>query len=355
LAGASRYCEQAVVVSDPLIERHEFMADLERVARDLGADVLIPVTDPSLLAVLPEPKRFAARIPFPAADAFTAISSKSVVADRASEVDIEHPRQAIVYSAGEALERVDRELYPVVVKPHRSVVGTGRDRVKVSVAYAHTPTELLETLRGLAPAVFPVLVQQRILGPGVGIFLLLWDGEVRATFAHRRIREKPPSGGVSVYRESIVPPPDLVERSTALLRAFDWRGVAMVEYKVDERTGTPYLMEVNGRFWGSLQLAIDAGVDFPRLLLEAAEGIGGAGPPRYRIGVRTRWLLGDLDHLWGRLKPGGDQDLPPGAPSRLRTALQVAIPWKPGDRTEVFRPSDPLPFLRESLQWWTGR
>ena len=38
----------------------------------------------------------------------------------------------------------------------------------------------------------------------------------------------------------------------------------MVEFKHDERDGVPKLMEINGRFWGSLQLAIDAGVDFPR-------------------------------------------------------------------------------------------
>ena len=68
---------------------------------------------------------------------------------------------------------------------------------------------------------------------------------------------------MSVYRESVAADPDLVRRSRALLDAFGWCGVAMVEYKLDERTGTPYLMEVNGRFWGSLQLAIDAGVDFP--------------------------------------------------------------------------------------------
>ena len=47
-----------------------------------------------------------------------------------------------------------------------------------------------------------------------------------------------------------------------LLDELNWHGVAMVEFKVTE-DGTPYLMEINTRFWGSLQLAIDAGVDFP--------------------------------------------------------------------------------------------
>jgi len=54
----------------------------------------------------------------------------------------------------------------------------------------------------------------------------------------------------------------------------------MVEYKIDSASGTPYLMEINGRFWGSVQLAIDAGVDFPRLLVECALGREPARSPR---------------------------------------------------------------------------
>ena len=115
-------------------------------------------------------------------------------------------------------------------------------------------------IASLDDAAFPLLIQQRIVGPGTGIFLLVWDGTVRAVFAHRRLREKPPSGGVSVYSESIAAKPDLVERSRLLLERMKWNGIAMIEYKLDASTGVPYLMEVNGRFWGSLQLAIDAGV-----------------------------------------------------------------------------------------------
>ena len=44
----------------------------------------------------------------------------------------------------------------------------------------------------------------------------------------------------------------------------------MVEFKVDPRDGIPKLMEVNPRFWGSLQLAIVSGVDFPYLILKMA-------------------------------------------------------------------------------------
>src|SRR5690606_30931719 len=88
--------------------------------------------------------------------------------------------------------------------------------------------------------------------------------------------------------------------------------------KLDAASGRPYLMEVNGRFWGSLQLAVDAGVDFPRLLVDAATGRQPSPVHEYRFGVRSRWWWGDVDHLLARLlKSGEELALPPGSPGRL--------------------------------------
>jgi predicted ATP-grasp superfamily ATP-dependent carboligase len=203
------------------------------------------------------------------------------------------------------------------------------------------------------PGAFPLLLQQRIVGPGLGIFLLVWDGDTVATFSHRRLREKPPSGGVSVYRESVVADPTLVARSKALLDHFDWRGVAMIEYKIDEVTGTPYLMEINGRFWGSLQLAIDAGVDFPNLLISTAVDGTRAPDTRYRAGVRSRWWWGDVDQLLTRLRHSDAAlALPPDASPRGRAILEFMRLWWPGDRNEVLRLDDPAPFVRESIDWF---
>jgi predicted ATP-grasp superfamily ATP-dependent carboligase len=201
-----------------------------------------------------------------------------------------------------------------------------------------------------------LLLQQRIVGPGVGIFLLRWGGEPVATFAHRRIREKPPSGGVSVYRESIAADPKLVASSLALLSRFAWEGVAMVEYKLDAATGVPYLMEINGRFWGSLQLAVDAGVNFPGLLVSLALGEHPTPVTAYHVGVRSRWWLGDLDQLLARLRHSTRElALPPGSPGRARALTDFLTLWRPGDRNEIFRWSDPMPAVRETVEWMQGR
>src|SRR5262249_48593048 len=112
---------------------------------------------------------------------------------------------------------------------------------------------------------------------------------------HRRIREKPPWGGVSVLSEAIAPDPELLAGSERLLAELALTGVAMVEFRRTPGDGV-YLMEVNPRLWGSLQLAIDAGVGFPSLLVALHRG-DPLPATRPRLGIRTRWLLGDVDHL----------------------------------------------------------
>jgi predicted ATP-grasp superfamily ATP-dependent carboligase len=292
-------------------------------------------------------------IPFVTAEQFARISDKQAVLEAAQRVGVAIPEQTVVDDAtmASALD-LDTLRYPIVVKPARSVAGESSARAKFSVVHAASPGELRSTLEGMDARAFPLLLQQRIVGPGVGIFLLLWQGDCLAQFSHRRLREKPPSGGISVYRESIALDPSLAARSRALLNTFGWEGVAMIEYKVDAASGTPYLMEINGRFWGSLQLAIDAGVDFPRLLVDAVTGGSPTPVTEYRAGVRSRWFWGDLDHLIARVRFDDVRlALPPGAPTRLQ-AMRAFMRRSPGDVEEILRLDDPKPFLRETVQWF---
>jgi predicted ATP-grasp superfamily ATP-dependent carboligase len=131
-----------------------------------------------------------------------------------------------------------------------------------------------------------------------------------------------------------------------LLGAADWTGPAMVEFRVSD-AGTPYLMEVNGRFWGSLQLAIDCGVDFPWLLYRITRNLPLTPPQPYITGKRLRWLLGDLDSLLIRLRQ--DRESPRGAARVLAAFARSCVDLS--CRQEILRLSDPRPGVRELAQW----
>lgn len=359
LAGASRYTAAEFAAGDSLAAADRFADSIERQVRAEGVDVLLPISDGALLALLPRRDRLLpCRVPFPDLDQVHRVADKQQVAAAAAAAGISTPVQHVLHTPE---ERAALELgalrYPLVVKPSRSVSDrSDGTRDTQRVRYARDAAELEEVLGSLPRHGYPLLLQQRVVGPGVGIFLLLWSGQIVASFAHRRLREKPPAGGVSVYRESIPADPTLVSRSRALLDCFGWEGVAMVEYKLDAATGTPYLMEINGRFWGSLQLAVDAGVDFPALLTCLALGGHPAPVTSYRTGMRSRWWLGDLDHLWARLRRSPAKlALPPGSGGRLAALRDFLVLWRSGDRGEVLRRDDPAPAVRELIEWARGR
>ena len=355
LAGASRYTRAEARTAEPLAAPERFVEDVNTLIARWGIDVLLPVSEAALLALLPARERLGnVLLPFPHATTFHRICDKAELLAAAPRADIAIPAQRVVRAPSDiaALDVAAVE-YPVVVKPARSVGEAGGRRAKLTVRHAASAAQLSAILRELADDAYPLLIQQRLVGPGVGIFLLLWNGRTLATFAHRRLREKPPSGGVSVYRESIAADPVLVARSRALLEQFGWCGVAMVEYKVDARTGTPYLMEVNGRFWGSLQLAIDAGVNFPALLLAAASDERVIPVTNYRVGVRSRWWWGDVDHLIARLRHSREAlALPSDAPGRWHAVRDFLTRHADVDREEILRRDDPRPFFRETMQWF---
>jgi predicted ATP-grasp superfamily ATP-dependent carboligase len=354
ISGSSRFAASQVVVADPLRAPEPFLLDVARVVEAERADVLLPVTEGALLAILPNRDKFACVIPFASADSFARICDKREVLTVAARNGIKVPFQRELASADDTSALHDWSQFPVVLKPSRSVA-TGRSgRIKLSVTYATNRDDLNTALRAIPAAAYPVLAQQRIEGPGFGISLLIWNGEAKAAFAHRRLREKPPSGGVSVLRESIVLDRALLSRSADLLRAFAWQGVAMVEFKLDERTNVPYLMEVNGRLWGSLQLAIDAGVDFPALLVRLALGENPTAVTSYPAGVRSRWEWGDVDNLLASIFHSNRKLVLNGSGKRdrLRSLTNFLRDMAATSEAEIFRKDDPKPFFRESLNWF---
>ena len=240
--------------------------------------------------------------------------------------------------------------YPAVLKPRFSEEpGLGGSvRTTGAPAYAQDPAQFLAAYGRLARRSRSVLVQEFVPGSGAGYFALMRRGELRAEFAHKRLRDVRPTGSGSAVRQSVPVDARMREAALAVLGALRWHGVAMVEFRI-RRDGTPVFLEVNGRFWNSLALAVHAGVDFPRLLAEMAGPGESVSVPRYRPDVTCRWLLGDCRHLvevW-RGAPAG---YPGRFPGRLRTLVDFLVPV-PGTLHDNFQLDDPLPELGDWLDF----
>jgi predicted ATP-grasp superfamily ATP-dependent carboligase len=349
LAGASRYCRDTMVYPSPSADGGAFVEALKLAAARRRIDVILPMSDLTTRLLLEHREEFGdVRIPCPSLDAFDAVSDKWELYARARELDIPMPLTALVRSRAGLAEAVAGMAFPLVVKPRRSRMMRGGRWVALPVRYANSVEELDRILAAEGGVDdHPFLVQEYVSGQGQGVFGVYAAGKVVTFFAHRRLREKPPSGGVSVLSESVPVDPRLREISQRLLDSVGWHGVAMVEFKVTP-AGSPYLIEVNGRFWGSLQLAIDAGVDFPWLLYRVARGEPVEPVDDYAIGTRNLWLLGDLDHLYLRLKERG------GLREKWRAVRAFLRMFEAGTRHEVNRWDDVRPFLREMARYLRG-
>jgi predicted ATP-grasp superfamily ATP-dependent carboligase len=350
LAGVSRGVTEHAIRIDAWSNARAFAQHVSAALLDIHADALIPVTDASATALLTHAELLppSCAVLLPALAAFARASDKAGLLPLAQAAGFAVPQSVVISSPDHAGSVEIAELAPGVLKPHRSVVienGTLRRHGVVSFETRPQGEELLRTLPASA---YPVVVQRRVAGPGVGFFALRWKGKMIATFAHRRIREVPPTGGVSVCRESIVMPPALLTAGTRLLEALDWQGVAMIECKHDVANDRYYVIEINPRLWGSLQLAIDAGVDFPALLVACALGEDPNPVSTYRTGIRSRWGWGELDYVYLRTKLRAPGSSLPGA---FAGALAEVLRRSPRrDRGEILRLSDPLPFVVETLQ-----
>ncbi|HEY3303676.1 MAG TPA: ATP-grasp domain-containing protein [Candidatus Binatia bacterium] len=351
LAAASKYCWRSFSYPSPYADERQFVSRLLEVVKSLKISTVFPISEIAMSLVVRHRREFEAHtiLPIPTTDAFESLSNKYRLMQLAAQLGVPIPETVFVPDG--RWDRVFNGLldFPVVVKPGVSVINIEGHRRKTQIHYAAGEAELGRLYKTIDYLSQPSLIQRRIEGEGQGVFALMDKGKPVSLFAHRRLREKPPSGGVSVLRESVALPQPMTDYALRLLQHVGWHGVAMVEFKVDRQSGAPLLMEVNGRFWGSLQLALDAGINFPCLLYRIAAGEELQLPVNgYRIGVKSRWLLGDLDHLLLRLlKSDEELSLPPNSPTKLKTLLEFCRFYQPGMRNEVLRFDDPKPFARE--------
>jgi predicted ATP-grasp superfamily ATP-dependent carboligase len=354
LASSSKYCSSSLLYPSPYTNSEEFYRGVTDYVKSENIDLIIPITDVTT-QILSERKDDLpphASIVIPDAETWKAVSDKSRLLLLAKQHGIAIPETYFIDSPDAVKQLIHKIRYPVVVKPTCSWLSKDGKWSPTHVHYAQSERELQKLYKEKEYLQYPSMIQERITGPGVGVFVLFNHGELITIFGHRRLREKPPAGGVSCLRESIAVEPDWREQAIRLFKPLRWHGVAMMEYKVDQKTGHLYLMEVNGRFWGSLQLAIDAGVDFPYLLYRLALDGHVETPPPYRVGIKSRWLMGDFDHLLARMfHKDRDLDLPNGVSSRGQTLLQFLKFYEPQLHYEIISASDPRPFIYELSQY----
>lgn len=351
LAGSSKYCSGKFVYPSPASDPNGFQQTLLEHLRAHRYKLLIPVTDLvcNLVVEIMDQVNQLVTIGLPDGPAYLLASDKAGLLKLAETEGIPFPATHFPENVSQVEKLAPSLHYPVVLKPRRSRLRVGDILTLGRVEYAHNADDLIAKFKSSHSNIPCPIIQERIEGPGCGLFALSLRGEPLALFAHRRLREKPASGGVSVLRESAPLNDQLASFACKLLKALNWTGVAMVEFKLDARDNTPKLMEINGRFWGSLQLAIDSGMDFPYWLYQISQGETPSFPNAYPEGVKSRWFFGDLDHLlhiWMHRR--NTLSLPRNYPGRIGVLWDFVRETWSSSKNEIWNPDDLGPAWRET-------
>jgi carbamoylphosphate synthase large subunit len=274
--------------------------------RQRNYELIVPTTETSLMSLrlLSESDSLRRRAVLPCDKALDVALDKFKTWQLARESGVPAPETALV--SGEQDLGLPAA-YPLVMKSLRSKIVVDGELRTVAAEIIRDQDAYKKQIEQWLPFT-SILLQEYVVGRGVGAEFLFDRGKKVWHFVHERVHEFPLSGGASSYRRSVAPMPALLADAESILTSLEWHGVAMVEFRVDPR-GKHWLIEINPRLWGSLALAIDAGVDFPLGLWLLAQGSKMPPQPPYRTNYYTRDLINDVEWFKARIRADRNDSL----------------------------------------------
>jgi len=352
----SRYCRLAFrypVSTDDAAGFIDFLLDF---LRQQSVELVVPMTDWTISPLSQYRDRFCevSKLALGPHAALETSSDKFQTISIARELGVPIPKTVLIRSATD-LETIETANFPVVVKDRFSARWQGNRARFGSVSYAYSEDDLLKQVEERLAAAGDVLVQEFVPGTGVGFSSFAVGGELYAPFEWVRVREVDPRGSGSSARKSVSLSPEILEFSCSLIGRVGFQGICMVEFKRHHTMGRPVLMEINGRPWGSLQLPIESGIDYPRFLVDWY--LEGKLPPveiAYKTPILLRRMVGELSHLENILK-GTPKGWPIPYPGIVATLARISVPWYPGMRYDDLWFSDPRPGLSGLSHWLRSR
>ncbi|MGA2316644.1 MAG: ATP-grasp domain-containing protein [Thermodesulfobacteriota bacterium] len=339
----SKYCTRRLVYPSPRRSPDQFIEFLLKEIKENHYDCLFPMEEETLLLLANYHSEISpyTYLLSPGLKKIEFVRDKRNLMEFAETHGIPTPKTfqispSLSPSSLMAEGRVGEIPIPAVIKPRISSGSFG-------IIYVKKKEDLIPSYQSVHER-YPFPLIQEWIPDGGGTFGLsaLFDeaSNIKAAFVHKKLRMYPVQGGPSTLREG-VEHPQIMELGLSLFKSLNWAGVGMVEFKVDPRDGIPKLMEINPRFWGSLQLAIVSGVDFPYLILRMARGESFEPILRYNVGKRCRWLLlGDILHFLNN-------------PNRFHLHPSFFHFFDPNTSYDIISKDDPLALLGSVATFFT--
>ncbi|MDW9380311.1 ATP-grasp domain-containing protein [Chryseobacterium sp. JV558] len=261
------------------------VGDLEESVRQINPEFIIPVGSEAV-KICSEKYRELCLIPTKESLEIALNKDKMVILN--SLRDVNYP-ECRLFSNLEELKLYSRDKNCVVKSSNESLAKFDPLYVKLG-----SESEFGKIEKYLSGGV-KLLMQEQVSGVGRGFFCIAKEGKIISYYMHQRIREIPVTGGSSTAAKSIFCE-KMFNISKQIIEYLNWSGPLMIEYKYDEQKEQYYLIELNPKFWGSLDLSYAVGLNFGKTLIEAySNNVEEQTEKKYEVGKKFFWVLdGDL-------------------------------------------------------------
>jgi predicted ATP-grasp superfamily ATP-dependent carboligase len=329
-ATRSRAKTAAVLVPDPSLDPDAFTSAVAGAAARYPVSAVLPGGDSSLLVLAERRDAFLSDFPVGVCspERVALASDKHRLPELAAAAELAVPATLILERSELSAQEASLP-YPVVVKALRSVVPTGGGSfTRAWTRRAEDPAQLRRALEAIPGERY--LVQRHLPGTLAAISGVAWQGTLLCAVHQHAHRIWPPDCGTSAYAVTVYPDDELERAVASIVEALGWSGIVQFQFLRTEHG--PYLIDLNPRIYGTLGLAIAAGLNLPAIWTDL---LLGRRPTlsHFRVGVRWRAEEYDARIIYRLL---GDR--------HAREALRIALPRR---RTAhaVFSLRDPAPAL----------
>lgn len=283
ICSMSKFCTGSFTYPDPFTEEDAFIQVLKDKVAELRPRVLMPTHDESVV-IMRHRDEFPTDliIPYEGEEKLLLLANKAESTELARKAGVPVPE---VYKSIDEVKS-----YPVVFK---TVIGNSAK----GVFFPKDREELVKLMDKHKDE--ETLLEEWIGGTDYSVDCVRWDGFCKTSVYHALVT-KTDGGGTTTQRE-IVYMPQLEAAALKLMDAVDFHGVCGLDFRYDAENNKIAYIETNARFTGGLATPVAAGFDIPWIVYKLATEGKYTEPINVRIGTRTKWILGDIITLVGRI------------------------------------------------------
>lgn len=242
----------------------EWLKTIDNYVSEHNIDLILPIQEERIEKLILHKEGLQSRgklVPFTSLKDYKTAINKAKLSEHLSKYKIAQP-ETCIYNPLSNQKRINLSSYPIIAKPVQNLDGQG-------IKLLNNDKELnqfVETLKST------YVFQEFLEGYDIDCSVLCKNGEVLCHIIQRGIlyenRDFSPAIGIQFLNEN-----EVLETVKQLMKSLNWTGVAHIDLRYDNKSKSIKVIEVNGRFWGSMDGALAAGYNFPYLYCLLAKGV----------------------------------------------------------------------------------